>query len=198
MKKYLNLWPIVCLFSGPLLGQPLNKPRINPGDTLASRQPKILVAYYSRTGTTRTVARALASRLGGDIEEIVDTKNRQGIFGWLGAGRDASKKSKTVIAPIQKNPADYDLVILGTPVWAWNMTPAIRTYIIQNREKFRQVAFFCTMGKNGDVKTFSGMAELCGKKPLAAMALRTEEVKINQYHSAVNKFLAGLGMNETR
>lgn len=162
------------------------------GDSLAPQKPRVLVAYYSRTGTTKIVADELAQRLGADVEVITDSKNRQGLFGWLGAGRDASKKSKTVIGPLKHDPAAYDLVILGTPVWAWNMTPAIRTYILQNREKLTKVAFFCTMGKNGDLKTFAGMAELCGKKPLATMALRTEEVKIRQYQSAINKLLAGL------
>lgn len=163
-----------------------------PADTLAEKKPKVLVAYYSRTGTTKLVAQELASRLGADIEEIKDTKSRKGLWGWLGAGRDASKKSKTTIGPLLFDPSGYDLVVLGTPVWAWNMTPAIRTYILQNRDRFRKVAFFCTMGKNGDAKTFAGMAELCGRKPLAVMALRAEEVKIRQFHSAVNKFLGDL------
>ncbi len=159
-------------------------------DTATLVKPKVLVAYYSRTGTTKIVADELAQRLGVDVEVIADTKNRQGLLGWLGAGRDASKKSKTAIGPLKYDPAAYDLVILGTPVWAWNMTPAIRTYILQNREKFKKVAFFCTMGASGDLKTFAGMAELCGQKPVAAMALRADEVKIRQYHSAINKFLA--------
>ncbi len=155
--------------------------------------PRILVAYYSRTGTTQAVADELASRLGADVEAITDTRNRTGLWGWLGAGRDASKKSKTVIGPLGHDPAEYDLVVLGTPVWAWNMTPAIRTYILANREKFKKVAFFCTMGGAGDAKTFAGMAELCGQKPLATMALKADEVKMRQYQSAVSRFVAGLG-----
>jgi hypothetical protein len=176
--------------AGPSLARAAKAPQ-PPADS-AAPAPKILVAYYSRTGTTRAVAQELASRLGADLEEIVDTRGRKGFWGWLGAGRDASKKSKTTIAPVKRDPAGYDLVVLGTPVWAWNMTPAIRTYILANRDGFKQVAFFCTMGKNGDVKTFAGMAELCGRKPLAAMALRTEEVKIRQYQSGINKFLIAL------
>lgn len=163
------------------------------GDSLAPQKPRVLVAYYSRTGTTKIVADELARRLGADVEAISDAKNRQGLFGWLGAGRDASKKSKTVIGPTRYDPSQYDLVVLGTPVWAWNMTPAIRTYILANREKFKKVAFFCTMGKNGDLKTFAGMADICGQKPLTTMALRAEEVKIRQYHSRINKFLEELG-----
>ena len=164
----------------------------NATDTMQPQKPKILIVYYSRTGNTRAVAQALAAQLGADIEEIVDTKNRKGIFGWLGAGKDASQKKTTVIGPTTKDPANYDLVVLGTPIWSWSMTPAIRTYIEANREKFKKVAFFCTMGKNGDVKTFAAMAELCGRKPAASLAVRAEEVKIRQYQSGINKFAAEL------
>jgi flavodoxin len=190
MKSHLFLTSALLLaMSVPAAGQATSKPAKQADDSLAGRKPKILVAYYSRTGTTRIVADELARRLGADVETITDAKNRRGLFGWLGAGRDASRKSKTAIGPLKYDPSAYDLVLLGTPVWAWNMTPAIRTYILANRERFKKVAFFCTMGKNGDVKTFAGMADLCGQKPLATMALRAEEVKIRQFHSTVNRFL---------
>jgi flavodoxin len=42
---------------------------------------KTLVVYYSRTGTTRKVAEAIAGILRCDIEEVVDTKKRSGILG---------------------------------------------------------------------------------------------------------------------
>lgn len=199
MKLSLSLAATLLLaVAVPAAGQAKIKSAKAAADTVIDRKPKVLVAYYSRTGTTKIVADELARRLEADVEVIRDTKSRQGLFGWLGAGRDASKKAKTIIGPLQYDPSGYDLVILGTPVWAWNMTPAIRTYILQNRGKFRKVAFFCTMGGAGDAKTFAGMAELCGQKPLATMALRSEEVKMNQFHSGINRFLAGLGMDVVR
>lgn len=164
-----------------------------PAAADSAAAPRVLVAYYSRTGTTKAVAEELAARMGADLEEINDTKDRKGLWGWLGAGRDASRKNKTVIGPTKHDPSSYGLVVLGTPVWAWNMTPAIRTYILANRDRFKQVAFFCTMGKNGDAKAFAGMAELCGRKPLATMALLAEEVKMRQCQSGINGFLAELG-----
>jgi len=65
---------------------------------------KTLVVCYSRTGTTRQVGTELAKILGADFEEIVDTRNRAGIMGWLHAGRDASRKQATDIGPVQKDP----------------------------------------------------------------------------------------------
>jgi len=52
--------------------------------------PRHLVAFHSRTGNTRKVAEAMSNILESDIEEILDTKNRAGIFGFLMAGMDAT------------------------------------------------------------------------------------------------------------
>ncbi|MFH1248895.1 MAG: NAD(P)H-dependent oxidoreductase [archaeon] len=84
---------------------------------------KTLVVYYSRTGTTKKVASEIASILKCGIEEIIDLKNRSGPIGWINAGRDGMKKILSDISRIKKNPADYDLVIIGTPIWGGNVSP---------------------------------------------------------------------------
>ena len=76
---------------------------------------KILVAYYSRNGHTKKVAEIIADTLNADIDEIKDKKSRKGIIGFLIAGYDATRGKATDIN-FSKNPADYDVVILGGPV----------------------------------------------------------------------------------
>jgi len=175
------------LYAGNLPAQSRNgEPATSPGDTLKST--KILVAYYSRTGTTRQAATELAALLGADVEEITDTKNRRGFFGYLGGGRDASGKKTTVIGPLQKDPAEYDLVVLATPVWAWTVTPAMRTYLMQTKGKIRKAAFLCTMGGSGDVKTFAAMEEISGLKPAATISFKTAEVKNGQHTQRLKNF----------
>ena len=46
-------------------------------------EAKVLVVYYSRTGTTRSLASALAKMLAADLEEICDCSNREGPGGYL-------------------------------------------------------------------------------------------------------------------
>jgi len=105
---------------------------------------KSLVIYYTRTGKTKSVAKAIASQLGADIEEVVDLKKRQGKIGWIMGGKDATRKSLTEIAPTKMALADYDLIVIGTPIWAWSPTPAIRTYISKNNLSGKNVALFYT------------------------------------------------------
>ena len=105
---------------------------------------KTLVVYYTRTGNAKFVAETVAAEIGADLEEVVDMKKREGAFGWLSAGRDAMGQKETEIAPTKRSPADYDLVVIGQPVWAGNPTPAIRTYLKRNDLSGKKVALFFT------------------------------------------------------
>lgn len=153
---------------------------------------KTLVVFYSRTGTTKKVALEIANKLGAEIEEIKDTVNRSGVKGYLVSGRDAMKKRLTTLELTTKNPADFDLVIIGTPIWGWNMSVPVRTYITEKKGDFKKVAFFCTMGGTGDDKAFAEMEQIIGQKPVATLALLTRDVAKNDFAEKLEKFTAAL------
>lgn len=77
---------------------------------------KSLVVYYTRTGNARFAAEIIAAEIGADVEEIIDMKKRSGAMGYLTGGSDARRGKETEIAQTKKTPADYDLIIVGTPV----------------------------------------------------------------------------------
>ena len=156
--------------------------------------PKILVVFYSRTGNTKKIAEEISADLKCDIDEIIDTKDRSGVSGYMAGGRDAMKKNLTVIKEMKKNPADYDMIIVGTPVWAAKMAPAVRTYISQNKEKIKNAAYFCTMGGRGDKTTFADMEEATGKKPAATLTIFEREIKKNEYKAKVEEFVKALAV----
>ena len=105
---------------------------------------KSLVVYYSRTGNAKFVAETIAAELGSDTEEVIDLKNREGKLGYLGGGSDAARGKETEISETKRSPAEYDLVIVGTPVWVGRPTPAIRTYLHKNDLSGKKVALFFT------------------------------------------------------
>ncbi|RLF84946.1 flavodoxin [Thermococci archaeon] len=130
---------------------------------------KTLVVFYSRSGTTKRVAQEVAKALNADIDELIDKKSRKGVLGFLRAGYDATR-GKTTEIEFEKDPYDYDLVIVGTPIWNGRVTPAIRTYLLWNREKIKNAAFFSTCaGRPG--KCLEQMEELWGKKPILRKVL---------------------------
>jgi len=154
---------------------------------------KVLVVYYTRKGATEKIAKEISGRLGADIEGIVDKKNRKGIIGWLRAGRDARARNLTEIEKPQREPSIYDLVVIGTPVWNGTISTPIRTYITQYRERFQDVAVFCTHSLAKDNTVLGEMEALVGKKPLASLKLRRkEQVETGEYIPKVEEFIGQL------
>lgn len=153
---------------------------------------KTLIVFYSRSGNTRKVAQAIAAKLGADLEEIIDPKDRSGALGWMAAGKDATFKSATPIKPVEKDPGLYDRVIVGTPVWAFTMASPVRTYLTQHGKGIKQAAFFCTLGGSGDKRTFEDMQGLCGKEPLATAAILEKDIKKDSFGPAIETFVQKL------
>ena len=107
---------------------------------------KSLVVYYSRTGNARFVAETVAAEIGADVEEVVDLNKRRGVLGFIVGGFDARLGRSTKIAPTKKSPLDYDLVVIGTPIWAGRPSPAINTYLKKNDLSGKKVAIFFVKG----------------------------------------------------
>ncbi len=150
---------------------------------------KALVVFYSRSGNTRRVAEAIASAMEAPMEELHDLRSRAGLIGWLRAGFDASRGAATMIAPTREDTTDYDLIIIGTPVWAGRMTPAVRTYLLQERERLEKVAFFASCDSGNADAAFAEMRELIEREPYATVAVTSAEVKDGGYTQQVGMFV---------
>jgi flavodoxin len=147
-----------------------------------------LIVYYSRTGHTKKVGDDLAKALPGDVDEIVDTANRAGPVGWLMSGREGTGKKLAKIQPAKKDPAGYDIVVIGTPIWASSMSSPVRTYLAENKAKFKNVAFFCTESTKGSENAFAEMGEIIGKKPKATLTITMADLKGGSDADKVKKF----------
>ncbi|MEW6556320.1 MAG: flavodoxin [Elusimicrobiota bacterium] len=107
---------------------------------------KKIIICYSRTGKTKLVAETIAKKLNCEIVEIKDKKNRSGIIRWLKAGRDATFQKPTETEPESFNFSLYDLIYIGTPVWAFKPTPAISTFINNCNLTNKKIILFLTAG----------------------------------------------------
>jgi len=149
---------------------------------------KTLIVYYSRTDTTRKVAEALAQKLGAEVEELKDTVDRSGAIGYLKSGRDASLKKLTKLEAVKHNPLEFYLVIIGTPIWSWNLSVPIRTYLEEQKSNFKKVAFFCTMGGSGDERAKNDLEKIIGHEVSAELSLTTKEVVKNEFEEKLTAF----------
>lgn len=152
------------------------------------KQTKILIAYYSKTGNTRKIAHLLAEKLKADLDEITDLTDRSGIKGWLYGGRDAMKSKLTEIK-YSKSPKDYDLVIVGTPVWAWNSTPAVITYLTNNKNNLKNVAIFNTSGGTAAEKTANYLQGFLNNKIRAWEGWTEKELHMGMIEEKLENFI---------
>jgi len=150
-----------------------------------------LVVYYSRSGNTAKVAEVIAEELGGDTEEIIDIKSRAGFFGYLSAAWDTIFKNETDIEPLEHRPAEYDLVVIGTPIWNWKVPAPTRAFFDVLNGRVRRAAVFCT-GDNGESPVLVQMAELLGRKPIERAAITEKSVRDGSYRAVACGFAAKL------
>jgi hypothetical protein len=90
------------------------------------------------------------------------------------------------------DPSDYDIVVLGTPVWAGNMSSPLRSYVAAHKAQMKRVAFFCTQGGSGAEKVFRDLAQLCGQSPLATLAVNDRELNGRTYAQHLERFAAAI------
>ena len=132
----------------------------------------------------------IAGKLGADLAEIVDHVDRTGLRGWVVSGSEAHYKRLPEIEAVE-DPSGYDLVVIGTPVWAFTMASPVRTYVRAHRDRLPETALFCTHeGVPGS--TLRDMEAETGRKPLAALSLHKREVLSGGPNDKVEGFVAKL------
>lgn len=132
---------------------------------------KILVVYFSRNGHTGRMAKEIVRRYGGDLEAIRQVDADDGLWMRWRAGWQMLVRATPLIRQPQRNPARYDLVIIGSPASRLGVAPALRSYVSQYGDRFRQVAFFCAEGSAANQRVFEALERLCGKKPAATFSV---------------------------
>jgi flavodoxin len=106
---------------------------------------KNLVVYYSYEGNTRLIVQTIAEVLDADIIECKPLKdiNLKGFMKYIWGGGQVVFKQHPQLEIFEKNPNDYDMVIIGTPVWAFDYAPAIRSFLSQVTLKNKKIGLFC-------------------------------------------------------
>ena len=159
---------------------------------------RILVVHYSLSGNTERVAQDLATRLGAEREKIGDLRNRRGLLGYLRAALDSIRERPAELTGLDKNPKDYALTLIGTPIWAGKITPAVRTYLRTHRGSFNDVAFFATSGSTPGEKVVPAMERLAGRQAVAFAGFNYVDLQTESlYEKKIAAFLHALQRDRT-
>ncbi len=142
------------------------------------------------------IASLITEKLSADMEEIRDAKPRNGPFAFVAAAFDAVLKRSTPIAATKTSVADYDVVILGCPVWASSMATPMRAYIMRENPRIKKVAVFCTLGGSGGKTALAQMAALCGRPTEAELMVEQSAMASGAWRGLVESFTRQIQTNE--
>lgn len=177
MKKLLSLLASVLIFGGLAFAN---------GNFTKGTNSKILVAYYSDTGTTEGVAQKIADYLGADLLKVESAnpysdsdlnwynkssrvvKEHDVIFGTKGNGQataeDMKKVSSKVAASSVIDLSAYDTVFVGYPIW-WGMAAwPVNGFVTQNDLSGKKVVPFCTSMSSGLGQSDKVLRDVAGGK----------------------------------
>lgn len=141
---------------------------------------KMLVAYFSHTGNTRSIARQIQEATGADVFEIVPANPYPAAYGdVLARGRQELKDNnmpelKTAVPDI----APYDVVFVGSPNWFNTVVPPVMTFLSARDFSGKTIVPFVTHGGGGLGKSVQDVKRLApGATLLEGRAFRGDAVK---------------------
>ena len=135
-------------------------------DNQDAQEHKILVAYFSATGTTKGVAEHIANGLNADIYEIVPEE------AYTDADLDYNDNNsrttiemndpdaRPAISGSVENMEQYDTVFIGYPIW-WGEAPRIVSTFMESYDfSGKTIVPFCTSGGSGIGSSASNLERL--------------------------------------
>lgn len=152
-----------------------------------------LIAYYSMSGHTRSLANEIRSATGAELEEIQEPRARRGFGGVMRALFDAVARRTPPILAAHHDPADYELLVIGGPVWVGRMASPVRSYAQRYGIRASHVAFFCTEGGRGADTAFADLEKLCRKPADATLVVDADHLPVVEHAATLSSFASRLG-----
>lgn len=147
---------------------------------------KTLIIFYSFEGNTKLIAEKMAHAIGADIAELKPQKEirSKGFMKYFWAGKQVMFKQRPALEKLEKDLKDYDMIFLGSPVWAGTFAPAVRSFLENHDLENKKIALFCTCGGNqgrtfNEMKSMLSNNEILGEKEFVKI-LEGKEQKISE------------------
>ena len=126
-------------------------------------ESKMLVAYFSASGTTAHVAKELAQAADADLYEIrPQVPYTKDDLNWMDKKSRSSvemndKSSRPELADRDADIAAYDTILLGFPIW-WYVAPTIINSFLESYDfSGKKIILFATSGGSGFGKSVDGL-----------------------------------------
>lgn len=111
---------------------------------------KILIVYFSLTGNTRKAAGMMKDIMDGKLFEIEPDFDYSKVSSKSEMEKLGKEQVKSGFLPDLKNSVkdfdSYDVIIIGSPVWWFCVTPPVMSFLSEYDFKGKTVVPFCTCG----------------------------------------------------
>jgi len=129
----------------------------------ANNSKKVLVVYFSATGTTKSVAKKIKKATGGKLYEVkaADPYTEEDLdYNQDNCRANEEQQDEDIRPEIDgtvKNIDQYDIIFLGYPIW-WGKEPMIiRTFLESYDLEGKKIVPFCTSGGSGISGSIKGI-----------------------------------------
>ena len=154
---------ILILGAGVVFALAHNSNKQTAKEDINMTDKKVLVAYFSATGTTKRVAENLAKATNGDLYEIKPLKPYTSAdLDWTNGNSRSSVEmtdynSRPEMVKDDFSVAEYDTIYLGFPIW-WYIAPTIVNTFLENQDfSNKKIILFATSGGSGFGKTVQNL-----------------------------------------
>lgn len=135
---------------------------------------KILIAYFSWSGNTKSIAEKIQTQTGGDMFQIETAVPYPSDYHEVAYGIAKKQHEEGTLPPLKDNGSisQYDIIFIGTPAWWHEMAPAVKTFIASNNFKGKTIVPFITHGGGGGYNIQEDMQKLSqGAKVLKPLVI---------------------------
>ena len=147
-----------------MLALPLGAGSSRPASASSARRAgggKVLVAYYTRTGNTRVIARQISRALGADIFEIATVDPYPEDYKQQVAVAEQQRESgfEPALAATVPDIESYETVFLGFPIWGMTAPSVIRSFLSKHDLSGKTLVPFITHGGYGIGQSLKVLAD---------------------------------------
>lgn len=156
------------------------------------------VVYFSYSNNTRRIAEIVADKTNSDLLELVPSVPYSYNYDDLVKEEEGKMDQKELIElePIDLDLDFYDTIIIGTPVWWYGISPAMRTFLTDNREALKDKKIYAFITNGGWIgHSVQDIKELVKLEEYVDLQFVSKQLRLN-YDKDLDKFIENINKSK--
>lgn len=156
-----------------------NDTNLTDSNTESENASNILIAYFTRSGNTETLANRIQEKTEGTKVKIETVKDYSQDYSRVydEAMKEKEENARPELKTIVDNMAEYDTIFIGYPIWHGDTPMAIRTFLESYDFTGKKIIPFCSSGSSSPEISFESVkASAAGADVLDGFWTRGTEV----------------------